>query len=70
MHTKNVAEWRDIGVKIQGDAVRDVMAAFADTLSSQNQKLPESIVLPAFSGDEVSGSLRAGWLPPRPATTT
>ncbi|QMT32475.1 phosphatidylserine/phosphatidylglycerophosphate/cardiolipin synthase family protein [Alysiella filiformis] len=57
---KNVAEWRDIGVKIQGDAVRDVMAAFADTLSSQNQKLPESIVLPAFSGDEVSGSLRAG----------
>lgn len=57
--SKNIAPWRDIGVKIQGDAVIDVMAALADSLHSQNKKLPENVELPAFA-PSVSGSLKAG----------
>lgn len=56
---KNMAPWRDIGVKIEGDAIADVMAALADTLTSQNQTLPEHVVLPTFTA-ESSGSIRAG----------
>lgn len=60
---KGVEAWRDTGVKIQGDAVYDVMAALVDTLKSQNLSLPENVVLPAFlsdSGSGVSGSIKAG----------
>lgn len=57
---KNVAAWRDIGVKIQGDAVFDVMNALADTLRSQNAALPENIVLPKLGDKNLSGSLKAG----------
>ncbi|SSY80889.1 phospholipase D-like domain-containing protein [Alysiella crassa] len=57
---KNEAAWRDIGVKIQGEAVFDVMVALADTLTSQGHELPEEVVLPAFGSDTDSGSLKAG----------
>ncbi len=57
---KGEAAWRDIGVKIQGDAVYDVMMALADTLQSQGQKLPDTIVFPNLSRHHHSGSLKAG----------
>lgn len=56
---KNIQPWRDIGIKIQGDAVYDVMSAFADSLHSQNKKLPENIKFAALCKSD-SGSLKAG----------
>lgn len=40
---KNIAAWRDTGLKIQGAAVADVIAALADSLQSQGLSLPENI---------------------------
>lgn len=57
---KAVSAWRDTGVKLQGEAVFDVMAAVSDTLQSQGLKLPESVQLPVFEGNTFSGSLKAG----------
>lgn len=55
---KNVAAWRDTGLKIQGAAVADVIAAIADSLQSQGLSLPENIA--AVPPDEgFSGSHRA-----------
>lgn len=55
---KNIAPWRDTGLKIRGPAVADVIAALADTLQSQGLSLPENIAAAPLP-DGVSGSQRA-----------
>lgn len=58
---KGVSAWRDIGVKIQGDAVFDVIEAFTDTLHSQGEQLPEQLLPPSPAVTPLlSGSLKAG----------
>lgn len=56
---KQIAPWRDTGVKIEGEAVSAVMAAMADTLQSQGHKLPEGIWAQPLP-DDFSGCQRAG----------
>lgn len=54
---KNIAPWRDTGVKLQGVVVNDVIAAIADSLESQKQKLPNTIDIVQHNN---TGTQRAG----------
>ena len=40
---RGIAPWRDTGLRIDGPAVHDIMAAFADTLASQGKSLPATL---------------------------
>lgn len=57
---KNIAEWRDTGVKLEGEAVRDVMLALEDTLKSQGHRLPDHISIPLPNPVMLQSKQRAG----------
>lgn len=57
---KGISAWRDTGVKIQGDAVADVINAFVNTVQSQGQVLHEKIELPKTQLHDSSNYFRAG----------
>ena len=40
---RGIAPWRATGLRIDGPAVHDIMAAFADTLASQGKSLPATL---------------------------
>lgn len=60
---KGIDPWRDTALKIEGRLVADVFAAFTDTLTSQNGKLPE---INRYSPISFSGNSKARLLATTP----
>lgn len=65
---KGIAPWRDIGVRLQGPIVSDVMLAFIDTLNAEQVSLPNSITIKPHSEQPQQGNTKARLIATTPTT--
>ncbi|MBP6563588.1 MAG: cardiolipin synthase B [Neisseriaceae bacterium] len=66
--SKGIAPWRDMGVKLQGPIVADVVAAFVDTLHAEQQRLPADVVIKQAADYAPVGPSKARLIATTPST--
>ncbi|MGO3860255.1 MAG: phospholipase D-like domain-containing protein [Neisseriaceae bacterium] len=65
---KGIAPWRDMGVRLRGPIVADVMAAFLDTLASEQVTPPSALLQPPPAPHLPAGPARARLIATTPTT--
>ncbi|MBP6117039.1 MAG: phosphatidylserine/phosphatidylglycerophosphate/cardiolipin synthase family protein [Neisseriaceae bacterium] len=65
---KGIEPWRDMGVRLKGPIVADVMAAFIDTLVAEQVALPDAIILNSPADYQQHGEAQARLIATTPST--